>query len=70
MRLSLSRTPDYGDRRVRTGFLWFPRKAENLKTELQEIRWLEKAIWTEKFIRRSARQGRPTWYLDFWNDPK
>lgn len=41
MRLRSSNKPLNGARRTIKKFLWFPKSINN------EIRWLEKAVWTE-----------------------
>ena len=36
--------PEIGDTRLRNSFLMFPKRI------LDETRWLEKAVWLEKFL--------------------
>lgn len=46
MRWTKPKPPTEGECRLRRAFLWFP------KTIDRETRWLERATWTEKAIRR------------------
>lgn len=45
--------PKIGDKRVRSGFLWFPKKCGN------QTRWLEYARWGEVFKCRGTSLGVP-----------
>lgn len=35
--------PPYGEKRIRSAFLWFPKYIEG------RLRWLERATWVEKY---------------------
>ena len=49
-----------GSTRIRTKFLWLPKKVDN------ERRWLEVATWKEVFVERDySNYAKPK--FDFWN---
>lgn len=54
--------PKGGDRRVRHGFLFFPKTIKNSSGEV-EWRWLEHAAWTEQFYSHYGAHG---FVLDYW----
>lgn len=49
--------PEVGDKRVKTKFLWFPKKIGT------EIRWLETATWVEVFVYQN---GQVFWVSQYW----
>ena len=42
------KTPEYGNKRTKSGFLWLPKTAY-YGNGRQEMRWLERATWEEKY---------------------
>ena len=51
--------PTINDERFRQGFLFFPKTAGN------EKRWLEHAVWIEKYL--PNRSGGYTWFAHRWS---
>ena len=42
--------PVHGNKRTKEGFLFFPKRLLNPKTDLYEWRWLERASWTQTYL--------------------
>ena len=51
-----------GDKRTRSGFLWFPKTIEGV------TRWLERAEWEEQYIMTCLPLGYLYWYAQHWMD--
>ena len=54
--------PEINDLRTRESFLLFPKRI------MDETRWLEKAIWTEKYLERIIEELSPTWVPIRWEN--
>jgi len=74
MRWHVGRTPRIGERRVRAGFLWWPRVAPtSLDADAPRVgRWLERALWVEYAQPDQGPFGPmelfPRWRIAHWAD--
>jgi len=57
-----------GDRRICSGFLFFPKEAMSLE-DTTEFRWLEHATWEEEFCVDIVR-GETYWLVRKWVDER
>jgi hypothetical protein len=55
-----------GERRKRSGFLWLPKKLDNLALTKEVFRWLEHAEWQEEYTYFT--HSPVGWYADRWLD--
>lgn len=53
MRWIIGPYPEFGETRIKKGFLFLPKRVDN------ELRWLEKATWMERYTYNK-------WYIIRW----